>query len=274
MLNLITPDIKIGGSGTGISYYSTASRCSRRARLDKEYGSPSSEDSRTGTVGHALLDLFYTNKLTAALLDDPNLHIQVPEEFQEEVPEAIRLTKAYLKKFPERDFWGEVLGTEVGFPEGGQEDLIKAFFMVPLTARLDLVTRVDAAQSARIKERTGLDVPLGVIIVDHKFRTRRDSYVQDTYDLSAQFAAYPPLWDIHHPDEPCQGMVANSVIGNKEPAFQHCYVRPPDAVKLTGLRNWLIGAEALAGTDFPNWTSCKDFNRTCAHYSAGRCDRT
>lgn len=274
MLNLITLPIKVGGSGRGISFFSTAARCPRRAKLDAEHGSASSIDSRVGTIGHGLLEMFYEGKIAKELIDDPNLIVQVPYDFETEVPEALRLVRAYLTKFPERDFWGTPIGTEVSFPEAGKEELVKGFFMVALTARLDLVTEVSEDQQQRIKSRLCLDVPTGILIVDHKFRTRRDSNIAETYDLSAQFTAYPPLWDLHNMNRPCQGMLANVVIGNKEPGFQQTFVRPPDETKLIGLRNWLIAADALAGTDFPNWTSCRDFNRTCGHYSSGRCNRT
>jgi hypothetical protein len=276
MLNLINLPIKVGGSGRGISFFSTAARCPRRARLDAEHGSDSSKDSRVGTIGHALLEAFYNGQIAKELIDDPNVVVQVPNEFEEEVPEALRMVRAYLAKFPERDFWGTPVGTEVSFPQPGKEEIVRSFFMVALTARLDLVTNISESeeQQQRIRSRLCLDVPTGLVIIDHKFRTRKDYSIQDTYDLSAQFTAYPPLWDLHHPDQPCQGMIANVVIGTKEVGIQHTVVRPPDETKLIGLRNWLIGADAMSGTDWPNWVSCKDFNRTCPHFTSGRCDRT
>lgn len=275
MLQVVTIPIKLGGSGRGISYYSTAARCPRRAKLDATLtGASAGHDAAVGTIGHGGLELFYKGELDWETATSTDTTWMVDEPFMDAMPEAIRLMRAYLRRFPERDFWGEVVGAEVSLPEEAKASFVKAFFMVDLTARLDLVVRVKEEHLTRILDRTGLQLTPGIYIIDHKFKTRRDNNLIETYTLSAQFTAYPPLWDLHHPAEPCQGMIANVIVGNKEPAFQQALVQPPDETRLTGLRNWLIAAEALAGTDFPNWTSCKDFNRVCGHYSSGLCNRT
>jgi len=275
MLQIVTPPIKLGGSGRGISYYSTAARCPRRAKLDgQNKGSSSGYDAKVGTIDHGILELFYDGKLDPAILRDPNLFLQVPEDFVDAKDEALRLAQAYFRKYPELDFWGTPIGVEIQLPTEGMKQAVNEFFLVDLTARLDLATRVNEAQLERIAERTGLRLPgPGVYIVDHKFRTRRDSYIGETYLLSAAFTAYPAMWNLHYPDDQCVGMIANVTVANKEVVFQQALVSPPDENALRGLQNWLIGANELAGTDFPNWTSCRDFNRTCGHFTSGACSR-
>lgn len=271
-LPIIDPSLHRGGSGTGISYYMSAARCPRKARLDKSLGpdGESSKSSKTGTMFHSLMELFYSGQVGTECAA-----IQVADiNYAEELQEAQRLAAAYFAKFPERDFWGDVVAVEKQLPaQEDQKQLVLDYFGVDLTARLDMVTEVSLHNRQRILERTGLDLEPGVYIIDHKTRSRRDNSITQTYSLSAQFKAYQLLWTKLHPETPCVGMIANVVIGTKEVQFQQAVITPPTDVELEGLRNWLKGAHALAETDFPNWAACHEAYGVCQYYTRGLCNR-
>lgn len=284
-LPIIDPNLNRGGSGTGISYYKTAWDCARKARLDKEteHAADPGYSAKVGIIGHALLDIFYRGDVGAE--DIPAIQVS-DTNYANPSQESVRLVKAYLNKYPERNFWGDVVESEMDFPRDGSEDAVRSYFGVDLTARMDLVTRVSLHHADIIRARIGLDLVPGLYIVDHKFKPggmdgdkkkapRREKNPQMKYGFSHQFKAYPKMWDIHFPEEPCVGMIANIIVGTKEPDFQPTLIPAPTAHDIDVLRVWLAAGNQLASTDLPAASRCynETYDSVCYHYTSGRCDR-
>lgn len=286
LLPIIDMAANRGGSGTGISYYSTAWDCPRRARLDREteHKADPGYSAGTGIIGHALLDMYYSKDV------DPKdvAAIQVSDvAYDSPKQEAVRLVTSYLKEFPGRDFWGDVVASEVQFPAPEVASRVKEFFGVEFTARMDLITRVTDKHLPRIREKTGLFLHPGVYIIDHKFKPggmdgdkkkspRKESNPERKYgEFSLQFKAYQLMWNLFHPDEPCMGMIANIIVGTKEVGFQHSMAGAPTAHDLEVLRVYLKSGELLASTDAPNAGACyfDAYNQVCPHYTSGACNR-
>jgi hypothetical protein len=285
-LKILDPKLSQGGSGNGISHFRTVWQCARKARLDRiaREGSESGYSATVGIIGHGILDIFYSGDARAE--DVPVL--QVSDVAHQTAPEeAKRLVSAYLKQFPERDFWGEVVGCEVQLPAPGGEAAVKDHLGLELTARLDLVVRTSLHHADRVYEKTGIRLDPGINIIDHKFkpggrdgdkvkRPQREKNPQQKYGLSLQFMSYPALWTLLHPDDPCVGMVANIIVGLKEPEFQHAHILPPNENELLALRTWLAVGALLEKSDAPNAAHCYDekYDYVCPHLTSGACNRT
>jgi hypothetical protein len=285
-------DITGGSSGYGMSYYSTAAKCSLRAYLGKlaeaagEEVSPSGKAARVGIYFHSLAELFYRGDFSAKKVLQATA---LQPEFAEDLEEAKRFWKTYSNAFGERDFWGTPVTVERRIPDDTDEGLERrerakiqaAFGLDPaqqLTARLDLVARISDEQIDRIGQRTGLVLTEpGIYIVDHKTTSRKDSTAAFKYDLSPQFTAYQMLWDALHPDEPCKGMIANVVIGYKtmekmdiDKWHTPVLVSAPSEKKRTDFMNWFDGVLESLETPRPNWTACVNWG-VCPHYLNGDC---
>jgi hypothetical protein len=285
-LHIIDTNANRGGSGHGVSFYESAYDCPRKARLDAEteHSADPGYSAKVGIVGHAMLDIFYSGDVGKENIGA----IQVSDVDNYENPrnEAVRLVTAYLERFPEKDFWGEVVGAEISYPQVGSEDAVKSYFGVELTARLDLVTRVSLHHADRIRSRTNLSLVPGVYIIDHKFKPggmdgdkkkapRREKNPSMKYGFAMQFKAYPEMWNIHNPGDPCMGMVANIIVGIKEPDFQPTLVPAATEHDIEVLRTWLAAGNQLASTDLPIASRCynRAYDSVCYHFTSGRCSR-
>lgn len=268
-----------GGSGRGCSFYTSAALCPRRAQLDAKLEGQvhNAKTARMdiGTIFHDLADLYHSgNRAELIQYED------APPE--EAMAEAQRLFAWYSANFP-MDAWGDVLGTEVQLPVPEEQDkrlyaeqaaAIKGYFGVEFTLRPDLVTRVGPEHAAKIARRTGLDLKLGVYLVDHKTKGRKDPDMHLAFPHSPQFQAYPLAWNLLYPEVQCEGIIANVLITHKklELGQSNCAVFAPllSMDRRQALFDWFQNAESLAKTGFANRAAC--FVRgTCPRLLDGSC---
>ena len=282
ILEILTNCGNRGGSGTGVSHYMSGASCPRKCRLDKEveksdFGSEKTIRRDAGIIFHKLAELYHgqtgAEELKAVIEydDAPSLNPALSE--------AQRMFIAY-KKCRDRKHWGKVLGVEVPIPgeeatEETKARLKEVMGVEPFTALIDMVVEVQEENVAAICRRTGLDLTPGVYLFDHKTKGRMDSNMHIVHGQSLQAAAYQMGYEAMTGVKP-NGMIFSIVVAHKVMAAKSfaSFVAdyPPEHVQ-EGVRGFLNGAKALAGSDFPNWSAC--FNRfgICQHLTSGACDR-
>ncbi len=271
----ILQTIPSGSSGTGISYYSEAARCSRRLRLNKMFEVEGTRPQDTGKIFHALCEVFYDEKKRAGAafqLDDLN--------YGEAADEAKRLFLAYSERFAPTDF-AKVLATELLLPAEGDTEaraiIETAVGVSPFTCRIDMVVEVDARSAEVLYKKRGLVLDgYGTYLWDWKTKGQKGSSDDLIYRFSPQFIAYQLVWNALHPDNPCKGMIADVIVGHKkleDKSFYSVLCPPPTMEQAMGLRRWLQAAQRNAATDDPNWLSCFEFGRPCPHLLSGNCTR-
>ena len=275
MLQILQSELETGGSGAGISYYSTIAECSRKAALAKDaerYYNATTTGRDVGTIGHKLLEYYHgkREKEIAILTSDIAL--------QEASDEAGRLFNAYTQAHTV-DFFGEVLQTERFFPTEAEVVAVEAAVGIkPFTGRIDLVAVVRLADVERLQKVPGLEelTAPGIYLVDHKFKGKRDSNALLIYNNSPQFTAYMACYNAIADDAGaphCQGMIANVIVGNKTPVFEKYLVKPPAASQIVALRTWLAWCKQRENDNQPNWISCFNYHRPCEHMLSGRCTK-
>jgi hypothetical protein len=273
----VLQSLPTGSSGTGISYYSTAAKCARRARLDKERAESSfSSDLRmdTGKIFHALCEIYFST-------GQQNIAVELGDVNYGEAPdEARRLFAAYAERFFPEDF-SRVVATELLLPPEGDSvaaaKIAEAIGVSPFTCRIDMVVEVDERSAEVLNKKRKLTLEPGVYLWDFKTKGARDNNAELVYRHAPQFIAYQVAWNALNPSNPCKGMVADVIISHKkmedDKSFYSVFVPPPQEIQVRGLRRFLQSAQANAPTDNPNWLACFDFNKACSHLVSGACDR-
>jgi hypothetical protein len=266
-----------GGSGKGVSYYRSGSLCPKRVLLDEQlraeqgtqtYGGKFAAD--VGTITHELLRLYHTGINDVVIeLGDYNL--------SDEVAEAERLFRGYTKHFS-ANVWGQVLGAEVQCPANDAEKAkLASFFYQELTARFDMVVRMSQEDVECWHQAGFIDLPgPGVYIVDHKTMARKESNLQLDYQTSDQFLAYPAMWDLLHPEEPCLGMIANCLVRHKNitaDSFAQYFVPKATPEQLASFNEWLETAATHIRGGWANRGACLQGYMVCSHLTNGRCFR-
>lgn len=267
------------GSGTGISFYSVACECSRKARLKREkediirqYEDMTGADA--GSLFHKYMEGYYgTDKEQTIEVDDLAL--------EPALNEANRLYQAYTQRFP-RTFFGKVLGTEVQLPPDGDPGaaarVCDAVGVAPFTCRIDMVVELGPEDVSRLQRLPGMGhlTQPGVYLVDHKTAERRNSMLDLEYNHSAQMIAYQLAWNAVNPSNPCNGVIINQVVKHMrltDASFELAFVRPPTDIAIAGLKKWLQWAKLQAETDCCNWKACFNYHRPCAFLVSGDCNR-
>ena len=271
----LLPLPRTGSSGAGISYYTKVIRCPRKARLDKEHSEQEKADGAAalGTVLHQMDELYYggiTDNPAALQISDVN--------WGDTITEARRCWAAYVAKFPGPDFWGEVIGTEMLFPQHyGQDPVVEAVIgSLPFTIRIDRVVRVTPESAKRIANATpdlGVLTP-GVYLMDRKTKGKQDGDAALMHMYSLQFASYLMIYNALH-TEKALGMIVDELITTKEVKFRQFLVTPPDEQQQAVIRSMVANAKALEKTDAALGVSfaCKEYNRFCPHLLTGNCKR-
>jgi hypothetical protein len=275
VLNSIT----LGGSGSGISYWSSVMTCARKAHLNKglEQDRPQRvtlDAAFTGTLFHALMEMYYKHQT-----DDFAIELDGTGASQE-MEEALRLFREYAKRF-RPDEW-ITLGTEVLYPrEGVQADVaaIKQMLGIePLTIRIDMLVEVLPEHVDGLVESRGLDLKPGVYLVDHKTSERRGNDQVFRYQNNLQMDVYMAVWNACNPEQQCQGMLVNNVYRYKAlnaKAFETILVAPPSEDRVQQLKEWLMAAEGKVrnGDITPNLSACFNTYGACPHLISGACNR-
>lgn len=276
---VIIPDWKSGPSSNGNSYWDRfQSGCPHQAGLDKQYAdalrelaieADLPEATDVGSAFHKILEHYYRGTLSQVAFDD-SIHY---------VKEALRLFKTYRSRFPPDEF-GKVVGSEIEFslPESLALDLVG----VPaFTGRIDLVVEVtqEAVEGLRRMEGRNLVslVTPGIYLIDHKTMKRHDRDVEKKFYHGFQFHVYQAAWNALYPDRPALGAIANCITRTLLPETFSVFVPPPTPVQCAAFKAHYAKSYALKqffGDDFKNRSKCFDWNKTCAHFNSGACDRS
>lgn len=281
----ILQSFKSTSSGTGVSYYTTAARCPKKAALDKQFSElrNAAEDTSAadaGTIFHALMAIWY-EKQQHALVELDDMNMSGPADY------AKFLFENYTKHF-KPDEWGKVLGAEMQYP---RNDFDKALMedsigVSPFTMRLDLVVKMTEADVEKVETaRPGLVLNgPGVYIVDHKTSGQKDTNDAIKYIHETQGNAYQMAYNAVHPLAQCKGFIYNKIIGHKKMerfdakgvthSFQTFFCPPPNEIKQQAVRNFMKFASEQAKTKVANHTACFDFHKPCGYLMNGLCDRT
>lgn len=281
-LQLVLPLPRSGSSGAGISYYTQIIRCPRKVVLDRELKEPDDRAdgaAAVGTMVHQLDELYYGGR------SDNPLVIPISDvNWGNSIEEAKRCWGAYIKRFPGRDWWGEVLAVEEQHPaepfEGiaVEADLIAAAVGIdPFTIRIDRVIRVTEESAARIALNTELGaLKPGVYLYDRKTKGKADGDAALMHAHSLQFYAYMLVYNAINQHEPCLGLIVDEIVTTKEPKFRQFLVTPPDEQQQQVVRSMLKNAKALEKSDAALGVAfgCKEYNRFCPHLLSGACTRS
>lgn len=278
----ILPMPRHGSSGTGNSYYTSAIFCPRKCTLDAEVAAAggrveqSSGSSAVGTIFHQLAELYYggtESNPVAVPTGDLN--------WGDAIEEAKRLWASFTRRHPGQDFWGAIIGLELGYPLEGnteQAQIMQAVIGVPYTIRPDMIIRPTEASARRILEATGLVVEPDVLyMLDWKTKGKADADAPLLYQQSDQFASYMMCWNALFPKDPVAGMIVVEPITTKEVKFRHFLISPPDADLQNVVRQKMANGATLVQTNATLGVAhnCRSYNRWCAHhpYVGGTCKR-
>jgi hypothetical protein len=305
MSKIVNPvlTLEAGGSGMGISYYKAMMTCPRKVSLSIEEGrkdiltmednDPIINAADAGSVFHKLAELYHANRDPSEICVDASSIIT-----NETMQEGIRMFSAY-SKYHTRDFWGNVLDVELGFPGSHLDtcnnirqpnsdcncivsqikERILDVFGVELTARIDMVVEVTKESSKRIAGYLRHQLEPGTYLLDHKTKSRRSA----TYPMeclhSLQFHAYQMIYNLQFTEgspKRCKGMLTNAVYRHKnmtEESFDVFFTPPPTIDQAEILVTFLQNAKLFGESNFPNITQCFGFNQVCKYLTNGKCSR-
>ena len=275
----VLPLPRHGSSGTGNSYYTGAIFCPRKTRLDEEAGEHkenTSGSSAVGTIFHQMAELYYSKSE-----DNPASVPTGDINWGEAIDEAKRVWSSFIRRHPGADFWGEIVGIEVEYPEQRNEDQAKTMqgvIGVPYTIRPDLIIKATEESAKRVLASTELVlVPGGLYMVDWKTKGKADGDAPLLYQQSDQFASYMMCWNALFSQTPVLGMIVVEPITTKEVKFRHFLISPPDTELQAVVRQKMAHGAALAKSDATLGVAhnCRAYNRWCSHhpYAGGSCKR-
>jgi hypothetical protein len=286
LLPIIQAAIEEGSSGTGGSYYGSASQCVRRAILDsarKEarvfVPATIGEDESAITLGkifHGMAAAYYgTKEGVATEVGDIILG--------DAARDAIRLFLAYSNKFKSTDF-AEIICVEKPFPSDDLERAVLDEKMgAPFTFRPDMVVRLEQEHCDILKEKRKLfGLTPGCYIWDFKTMGSKNSNAELFYRHSPQFRGYQACWNWLHPDQPVIGMIADCVVNYKKQekleaeGFYSVYVPLPTEKQVAGWVGWIREQHSrlTATPNSFNMSACFNFHKPCPHLTSGACDQT
>lgn len=215
-----------GGSGWGISYWTSWLKCPRKFYLNQLHNS-NTEGTAVGTLFHKLLEIYYQRQH-----DDFVLEYAEGDE-DKAWKEALRLFAAYRDLYPPTEL-GKVLGAEVPLEAKNPEE---DYGGVPkLTGKVDMLIELDedaVEQLMDTRPHLGWMEP-GFYLVDHKTSKSRSSTLREEVTHSFQFTLYQLLYEEAYGERPA-GLIANYVFKhvNLDPgkSFRSYYVPFPDEEK-------------------------------------------
>lgn len=278
-----------GGSGEGMSHYSQASRCGRRARLSAErYKAFADKGTPLPlTKNHFIIGSVYhkLHELARREPKDETLVIDFDEQYQNpNVAEGVRLYKGWLRHWS-LDYWGKCLGVEVHLSDdstfsaavSGPLDYLSTGINV--TGALDMVVEMDEAACERASKR-GLDLTPGRRIVDWKSADGPSDGV--SYREGMQAIWYTHLWNLHHPEHPVDGVIFDVVMKRSRRKdrsvladdFQAFYV-PEGRESVDVLRGMILQGHRNIAEDIPNRSECVSWRgEICPFRTYGECMAT
>lgn len=277
-----------GGSGLGMSHYSQASRCGRKARLAAERNAhfasldssslPSAKNHFViGSVMHKLHELARTKHSHT---------LDYSEQFANlNVAEGVRLYRGWLRHWG-LDFWGETLAVEA-FLEDSETFASEQYTEsderntsptpIPVTGAIDMVVDMDEAACERARRR-GLNLQPGRRIVDWKSADGPSDGAQYAGGLQALW--YPYLWNLHNPEQPVDGIIFDVVMKRARRKdrtvliddFQAFYV-PYGMESVDALRGMVQQGHRNITDDIPNRSECVSWRgEVCVFRTNGACN--
>lgn len=288
----ITEIINTGSSGRGNSFYAGAAECGRRQRLldDKREtysdlgGILPMERNKflVGSVYHALQELYHKGAWPEALEADARDGAFLSNE---NLRDGWRLFRGWQRCW-DKDFWGETIEVEEQLPrDTAGEHAIHKMFGNAYTARIDMVVRIRASDLPRIQTRLpDLRTP-GVYLLDWKTRDSHGGH--DVYINGLQALTYPLLYNLQHPNEPCQGIIWDVIVKHsrrkvvqpvKREDFDACFASTALSHRdLRGVADEVRGMLYVGARNYaqsiPNRAACTSFTgEQCQFRKSGACD--
>ncbi len=261
--------INSGGSGRGMSFWSGAARCGRRAVLsERKYAGYREVQSTLPLLkNHFLVGSLYHAMQEGWRLEEPAYQFDPEVSYVNvNVQEAARLFRGYMGNWS-RECWGTTLAVERQLPDA---ELIRAdihsTFGVEVTGKIDMVCDLGAAHIAEARQRIP-DITPGRYIVDFKTAEQPSPGSPIAYTLGLQAMWYPLLWNWSHPESPVNGMIFDVVYkrSRRTPRphtaedFAAYYVPTlPGSANLTiaGLRGMIMQGKYAVDNFLPNRGEC------------------
>lgn len=202
-----------GGSGRGLSFWSEAAKCGKRALLYEERRAHWDDDPSSvpafdpdkksafavGSVYHKLHEMWAQGQLSDDLL------ARVPPIYDASVALGLHLFLGWRAHFPV-NFWGQDVAIELTLPLGEwAENTMKHELGAVVNAKPDRVVYMDREALERVNQRHPEIRREGFYMVD--FKTTGADYDSIYYREGLQNYWYPVAWELDNPDKPLEGFV-------------------------------------------------------------------
>ena len=281
----IASAINTGGSGRGMSYYSAAARCGRRARLSEERREAFTAAGRDGLPrdknAFAIGSIYHLLHQQAR---EPRADLEL--DFSDaytniNVIEALRMYRGWMNVWG-RDYWGRTLAVERKLPESGAEvrEAIARTFGAQVNGTVDMVVELGDDDAVRAQRRLP-GIQAGRYVLDWKTADSDADGV--AYALGLQAMWYPALWNWCYPDAPVSGIIFDVALkrGRRRDRamyaddFQAFFVETAQnshqrVVSL--LRGMVRQGRLNVLHDVPNRAECVDWRGQTCPFLNGECD--
>ncbi len=202
-----------GGSGRGLTFWSDAAECGKRALYNEERRARWREDPSTippfdpdkktafavGGVYHKLHELWAKGKLDDELIGAAGPFYDASGAL------AWHLFMGWREHWP-KDFWGKDVAIEQTLPVGDYaEREISAELGEVVNAKPDRVVWLEEEELERARQRCPELISRGYYMLDHK--TTGGDYDEIYYREGLQNYWYPVAWELDNPDKPLQGFI-------------------------------------------------------------------
>lgn len=277
-----------GGSTRGISFWSKAASCGRKAVLDEqEKAEPGvnpgegEEDAGALAVGthyHRLHELGIRGQLPTEAWDMRD------SAMSDAMLEAIRLYRGYVRDWVSLGarYGGAAITAEFGIPatQAGAE-AIRARLGDDLTGRIDAIIDITDPQVA--EQNTGLVLEPGRYLVDFKSLKSHSAQHAWSYQFSLQAATYLHIYNLENPANPAKGMIFDiifkhqnlrKVADKRGGASYASYLQKPVSDDIQVVESLVqIGRSNLEGGGKTNPAACFSGFSPCRHFVNGKCGR-
>lgn len=198
IMSLAEEAVTEGGSGRGMSFWSDAAQCGKRARFREEEKSQGARAFDPTHEGHFVVGGVY-HKLHEIWRYDADVEFSYNEPLENRsVLSAIELFNGWRGQW-NRDFWGKTVAVERQLPctEIGEKTIVEALGTL-VTAKVDMCVDIAEDDLERIQARCPDIVEAGRYLVDWK--TAASHYPKEYYAGGLQALWYPAAWEMEHED--------------------------------------------------------------------------
>lgn len=274
--------IKSQSSGRGVSYWSLAATCGRKARLAQVYAEQYQDDLveteddklsalKIGAYYHVLLQHWHEGRMPLDKIHDYDVMMNNPE-----FEEAYRLFLFYRSTYS-HDSWGKVVATELLVPatDAGKQ-IVFDFFGEETTGRLDMLVELSQDDVDRINTELNLKLPApGLYIIDHKTGARKNPRDYWEFTFGLQSILYQHIWNIENPDRQVQGMVFLKVVRHKKLTKDSicAFLATPYEGDEEVIRSLVRKGRRALDADEANPAACFTGYKPCFFFTNGMCDR-